>query len=148
MTLFQPLTKKLERNEIIKVVGSAESQSEHPLGAAVAEYAKESLNSNEMDAVADFEAVPGSGIKCSVTDKNGKKSTVLIGNRTWLHSNDIQLTKDVNKLMKEHEQLGKTAVLVGINGVLAAMIAISDQVKARVRHYTVRIRYKTAMHKR
>ena len=130
VTLFQPLTKKIERNEIIKTVGSAESQSEHPLGTAVAEYAKESLNCNEMDVVSDFEAVPGSGIKCFVTDSNGKKKTVLIGNRTWLHSNDIQLTKDVNKLMKEHEQLGRTAVLVGINGVLAAMIAISDQVKA------------------
>merc|ERR1719334_362423 len=28
VTLFQPLTKKIERNEIIKTVGSAESQSE------------------------------------------------------------------------------------------------------------------------
>ena len=129
VTLFQPLTKKIARNDIIRAVGSAESQSEHPLGDAVFAYAKEALGSETMDQVVDFEAVPGSGIKCKVVDSSGTSSTVLIGNRTWQHSNDIRVTKDVNKLMKEHEQLGRTAVLVSINGILAATIAISDEVK-------------------
>ena len=36
---------------------------------------------------------------------------------------------DVNKLMNEHEMLGKTAVLVSVNGVLSCMMAIADEVK-------------------
>jgi len=104
VTLFQTLTKKIAKNDIIRTVGSAESQSEHPLGAAVFQYAKNTLNSEEMDQVRDFEAVPGSGIKCNVIDQNGIASNCLIGNRTWQDSNKVRISKDVNILMKPQFQ--------------------------------------------
>ena len=53
VSLFQPLTKKIERDTIIRIVGSAESSSEHPLGSAVFNYAKEALNTETMDEVLD-----------------------------------------------------------------------------------------------
>ena len=129
VTLFQPLTKKIERNVLIKIVGAAESASEHPLGQAVFNYAKSILSTEILGKVADFEAVPGSGIKCKVTTDEGEHD-VLIGNRTWMSTNKIAVPKDVHKMMKEHEQLGKTAVLVAINNVLGSMIAIADELKS------------------
>ena len=37
---LKPLTKKIERNKLIEIVGTAESASEHPLGSAVFNFAK------------------------------------------------------------------------------------------------------------
>lgn len=46
--------------------------------------------------------------------------------------NKINVPKDVNKMMTEHELLGKTAVLVSVNSVLVCMIAIADELKELV----------------
>jgi len=125
VSVFQILTSKMPKSDIIRIVGSAESQSEHPLGTAVCNYAKQELKTEVMEKISDFKAVPGSGIECTV----GSKHRVLIGNRSWMTSNGLKITKDVNAMMKQHEELGRTAVLVSIDGLLCAMIAISDQLK-------------------
>ncbi|CBY39773.1 unnamed protein product [Oikopleura dioica] len=125
VSVFQILTSKMPKSDIIRIVGSAESQSEHPLGTAVCNYAKQELKTEVVEKISDFKAVPGSGIECTVASKHG----VLIGNRSWMTSNGLKITKDVNAMMKQHEELGRTAVLVSIDGLLCAMIAISDQLK-------------------
>ena len=49
-----------------------------------------------------------------------------------IEHNKINVPKDVNKMMTEHELLGKTAVLVSVNNVLVCMIAIADELKELV----------------
>ena len=49
-----------------------------------------------------------------------------------IEHNKINVPKDVNKMMTEHELLGKTAVLVSVNSVLVCMIAIADELKEHV----------------
>ena len=150
VTLFQPLTKKIERNVLVRIVGAAESASEHPLGQAVFNYAKEILSSEALGKVSDFEAVPGSGIKCTVTvndESEGEQvNNVLIGNRTWMSTNQIHVPKDVHKMMKEHEQLGKTAVLVSINNVLACMLAIADELKSEAQEVVAYLKRNLGLH--
>ena len=145
VTLFQALTKKIERNRLIEIVGTAESASEHPLGAAVFNFAKESLAKENLGSVKNFEAVPGSGIKCEV-GLNGEEFAILIGNRTWMSSNGMKVPKDVNKMMTEHEMLGKTAVLVAVDNVLSAMVAIADEVKAEAQQVVNYLKRHLNMH--
>ncbi|KAM6924047.1 copper-transporting ATPase 1 [Xenentodon cancila] len=54
---------------------------------------------------------------------------VLIGNREWMRRNCLQLGPDVDEAMTEHERRGRTAVLVAVDNMLCAMIAIADTVK-------------------
>ena len=49
-----------------------------------------------------------------------------------IEPNKINVPKDVNKMMTEHELLGKTAVLVSVNSILVCMIAIADELKELV----------------
>uniref|UniRef100_A0A8C9T846 Copper-transporting ATPase 2 n=1 Tax=Scleropages formosus TaxID=113540 RepID=A0A8C9T846_SCLFO len=56
--------------------------------------------------------------------------SVLIGNREWMRRNGLQVTPDVDEAMSSHESKGQTAILVAIDGVLCAMLAIADTVKA------------------
>uniref|UniRef100_A0A3Q3Q018 Copper-transporting ATPase 2 n=1 Tax=Monopterus albus TaxID=43700 RepID=A0A3Q3Q018_MONAL len=56
--------------------------------------------------------------------------SVLIGNREWMRRNGHHIGVDVDAAMSSHETKGQTAILVAIDGVLCAMLAIADTVKA------------------
>ncbi|CAN9498283.1 unnamed protein product [Ophioblennius macclurei] len=56
--------------------------------------------------------------------------SVLIGNREWMRRNGHHVGADVDAAMTSHETKGQTAILVAIDGVLCAMFAVADTVKA------------------
>uniref|UniRef100_A0A8C3DNR9 P-type Cu(+) transporter n=1 Tax=Corvus moneduloides TaxID=1196302 RepID=A0A8C3DNR9_CORMO len=58
----------LPRHKMLAIVGTAESSSEHPLGAAITKYCKKELNSETLGTCTDFQVVPGCGISCKVSN--------------------------------------------------------------------------------
>uniref|UniRef100_A0A8D3DXP8 P-type Cu(+) transporter n=1 Tax=Scophthalmus maximus TaxID=52904 RepID=A0A8D3DXP8_SCOMX len=129
---------RMPLRKILAVVGTAEASSEHPLGMAVAKHCKDELGSDVLGYCQDFQAVPGCGISCRVSSVEhllqqqgeGSSNSVLIGNREWMRRNGHHIGADVDAAMCSHETKGQTAVLVAIDGVLCAMLAIADTVKA------------------
>eukprot|EP00112_Aurelia_sp_Birch-Aquarium-sp1_P014020 Seg3.14 transcript_id=Seg3.14/GoldUCD/mRNA.D3Y31 product="Copper-transporting ATPase 1" protein_id=Seg3.14/GoldUCD/D3Y31 len=130
----------------LAIVGTAESSSEHPLGVAIAQNSKDILESDMLGQCANFEAVPGHGLRCTVSgihsftigDTNGLKPLegapegtyeVLIGNREWMMQSGLRIETDVDEVMIQHEEKGHTAVLASINGVLVGMLAVADTIK-------------------
>uniref|UniRef100_A0A8P4GBR1 P-type Cu(+) transporter n=1 Tax=Dicentrarchus labrax TaxID=13489 RepID=A0A8P4GBR1_DICLA len=138
---------KMPRSRLLAIVGTAENNSEHPLGAAITKYCKQELGTESLGACTDFQAVPGCGIRCQVSNTetllrqlpsthHGPTATkytatyvVLIGNREWMKRNCLQIRPDIDEAMIEHERRGRTAVLVAVDNLLCAMIAIADTVK-------------------
>ncbi|CAM4621555.1 unnamed protein product [Leuciscus chuanchicus] len=163
---------RLPLRKVLAVVGTAEASSEHPLGIAVAKHCKEELGTETLGSCHDFQAVPGCGISCKVSNiedllQNSSKTqetntpaakqplvtiqgattdesslvagtdsgsdcpsySVLIGNRQWMLRNGLEVTSDVDDAMSSHETKGQTAILVAIDGVLCAMLAVADTVK-------------------
>uniref|UniRef100_A0A9J8BEV5 Copper-transporting ATPase 2 n=1 Tax=Cyprinus carpio carpio TaxID=630221 RepID=A0A9J8BEV5_CYPCA len=137
---------RLPLRKVLAVVGTAEASSEHPLGMAVTKYCKEELGTETLGYCHDFQAVPGCGISCKVSSiedllQNSPKTqetntsaanpsySVLIGNRQWMMRNGLEVTADVDDAMSSHETKGQTAILVAIDGVLCAMLAVADTVK-------------------
>jgi Cu+-exporting ATPase len=113
---------KLGEDEILRLVAIAESGSEHPLGQAVVNYAKEKgIMVSNPDS---FEAISGHGIRARYADH-----TILIGNRKLMDDNNILVDKDVNLKLNMLETQGKTATLVTVDNKLAGMIALADTVK-------------------
>ncbi|CAL8290040.1 unnamed protein product, partial [Lota lota] len=156
---------------VLAVVGTAEASSEHPLGVAVAKHCKEELGAAVLGYCQDFQAVPGCGISCRVSNVEqlvaaaaeqavhlqgatmgestltaGESTlttgaqprstgsnvsySVLIGNREWMRRNGHHIGADINAAMSSHENKGQTAILVAIDGMMCAMLAIADTVKA------------------
>uniref|UniRef100_A0A1A8J3V2 P-type Cu(+) transporter n=1 Tax=Nothobranchius kuhntae TaxID=321403 RepID=A0A1A8J3V2_NOTKU len=163
----------MPRSRLLAIVGTAENNSEHPLGAAITRYCKQELNTEALGTCTDFQSVPGCGIRCQVSnteallkqvdseDNNQRNSVlvqisdtltsssshplimepqplslvqtaayvVLIGNREWMRRNGLQIRRDIDEAMIEHERRGRTAILVAVDNELCAMIAIADTVK-------------------
>uniref|UniRef100_A0A452HUI8 Copper-transporting ATPase 1 n=1 Tax=Gopherus agassizii TaxID=38772 RepID=A0A452HUI8_9SAUR len=59
---------QMPRNKILAIVGTAESNSEHPLGTAITKYCKKELDSESLGTCTDFQVVAGCGISCKVTN--------------------------------------------------------------------------------
>ena len=109
--------------EILSAIYSIESMSEHPLAKSICEYAK-SKGATSI-AVTNFEAVEGMGLKAVVNEKE-----YLIGNiknTPHIHS---------NKANEAYEKLAsdaKTPLIIAVNGVIGALIALKDTVKPNAR---------------
>src|SRR5918998_371455 len=110
-------------NELLRLAAIAESGSEHPLGQAVVNKAKEkgiAVVSNPDS----FEAVSGHGLKATYADH-----VVLIGNRKLMDDNHIPVTESIDNTLKQLEIQGKTATLVAIDNKLSGIIALADTIK-------------------
>ncbi|XP_070808277.1 copper-transporting ATPase 1 [Pituophis catenifer annectens] len=61
-------SNRIPRKKVLALVGTAESHSEHPLGAAITKYCKQELDADILGTCTDFQVVPGCGISCKVTN--------------------------------------------------------------------------------
>lgn len=109
-----------DADQLLQIAAAAEKGSEHPLGEAIVNRARELQL--ETLPVQDFRAIPGHGIAVSVTDKS-----VLLGNEKLMRDQDItiKLTEISQRLASE----GKTPMYVAIDGQMAGIIAVADVVK-------------------
>lgn len=108
-------------NELLRLVGAAERNSEHPLAEAIVEGIKE--KGIDLPNSETFEAIPGFGIESVVEGKQ-----LLIGTRRLMKKFDIDI-EAVSKSMEALEREGKTAMLIAIDKEYAGIVAVADTVK-------------------
>lgn len=112
----------LSEEEVLYMAGSAESGSEHPLGQAIVEYAKN--RNGQLGSAEGFEAITGKGIKASVDGKE-----IFVGTRKLLDESGINIDDSVEDQMGRLEEQAKTAMLVAVAGEAAGIIAVADPIK-------------------
>ncbi|MDA2270648.1 copper-translocating P-type ATPase [Bacillus thuringiensis] len=108
-------------NELLRLVGAAERNSEHPLAEAIVEGIKE--KKIDIPSSETFEAIPGFGIQSVVEGKH-----LLIGTRRLMKKFNIDI-EEVSKSMEALEREGKTAMLIAIDKEYAGIVAVADTVK-------------------
>ncbi|MGB3203143.1 MAG: heavy metal translocating P-type ATPase [Nodosilinea sp.] len=106
---------------LLKLAGSLEHNSEHPLAEAVVNYAQaQGVTLEEAQA---FEAVAGSGVQGTVAGQR-----VQMGTHRWLQELGIE-TDRLQKPWAELESQGRTVVWLAVEGQVEAILAIADAVK-------------------
>jgi P-type Cu+ transporter len=112
---------EMDEGEFLSLVGSAEKQSEHPLAQAIVEGINE--KNIQLKEVAEFEAIPGYGIKSIIEGKE-----ILVGTRRLMKQYSIDINHELEQMEKLEKQ-GKTAMLTAIDGSFAGIIAVADTIK-------------------
>lgn len=111
----------LDENELLRIAGSVEAGSEHPLGQAIVNEAKG--RGLKLNGFEEFKAVTGQGVKGKI---NG--DDVLIGSpklmRQWSVSVD-----DMKHVFEKLEDEAKTVMLVAVAGKTVGLIAVADTLK-------------------
>ena len=110
---------------LLRVAASVERGSEHPLAVAIVEEAER--RGLKLEAVSDFEALPGQGI----TGRVGIQQA-LLGSPSLLAERGIALGGLANALDRLAEE-GKTPVVVASDRIVLGAIGLSDSPKPDAR---------------
>ncbi|MEO7262611.1 MAG: heavy metal translocating P-type ATPase [Jatrophihabitantaceae bacterium] len=110
--------------QLLRLAGGLEAASEHPIARAVAAHARE--RAGALAAVSEFRNHEGLGVS-GVLDGHA----VVIGRRSWLEEQAAMAVPADLIAAAEHAQgLGHTAVWVGWDSQVRAVLAVADTVKA------------------
>ncbi|MBU1100687.1 MAG: heavy metal translocating P-type ATPase [Bacteroidetes bacterium] len=110
-----------DKKELLKIIASLESKSQHPISNAITQYAKaEGIKIIDPEL---FEDLPGFGIKGMVEGKS-----ILIGNKKLLAELCIDY-REIERDFDTYADSGKTPILVGVDEKLHGIITISDPIK-------------------
>ena len=112
----------LNRFDLLQLIASAEQHSEHPLAQAILAAAEE--EGLELLPVSHFEAIIGRGLLAQVEGRQ-----LLVGNESLMKEKNIDSSAFQEQLL-ELSQEGKTAMFVAIDGQLAAILAVADEMKS------------------
>jgi Cu+-exporting ATPase len=114
-------SENFTKKEILTLAASAEKGSEHPLGEAIVNKAKEE-NLGFLDSM-DFHAIAGYGIETIIDSKR-----ILLGNLRLMEERKIVL----NGWPEKSEFLSneaKTSIFLAIEGEVVGIIAVADTLK-------------------
>lgn len=109
-----------KENDTLQIAGALEQHSEHPLGEAIVEEAKE--RGLVFPQVTDFISITGQGVYGKI-----EESEVLIGNIKLMKAKNIEITME--KELDELASQGKTPMYMAIDGKFLGIIAVADVMK-------------------
>lgn len=112
----------LSQDDIIRVCASLESGSSHPIASAIVKEHERLFGTSPTPAT-DFENLSGHGLIGVVDGKNA-----LLGNAALMQKNDVEISL-ASSSAAALSQSGKTPLYLAIDGKLAGIVAVADELK-------------------
>ena len=112
----------ISQDELLALAASVESNSEHPLAAAIVKGAKQrGLN---VQPVTDFQSVTGGGVIGRV---NGRR--VLVGKPEFLRASGVAGFERIDNKARDLQQQGNGVMFVAVDDQTAGIVAVADPIK-------------------
>ena len=128
--------RRFTKRELLQAVAQAELRSEHPVGEAIVDTARQM--GLTLSAPSEFESLAGLGVEAVVELPSGPVR-VLAGNAAFLTQREIDpapLGADARRMAEQ----GQTAVHVALDGIPAGVIGVADPVKPEAAEAIARLR--------
>lgn len=125
VTDFEVLNKGINEKELLSIVTALEYRSQHPLASAIMKKADAENISYSSVLVEDFSSVTGKGIKGTVEGITYYIGSPILFNELGAANADKNLEQTVTALQNQ----GKTALIIGTEQNILAIIAVADEVR-------------------
>ncbi|KAL3620933.1 Polyamine N-acetyltransferase 1 [Castilleja foliolosa] len=112
--------------EVLKLAAGVESSTIHPIGKAIVAAAKASNCPNMKAVEGTFTEEPGSGAVATIDEK-----IVAVGSLEWVQRHGVAGDSPFQEF---DEFKNQSVVYVGVDGVLAGVIYVEDQIREDARH--------------
>jgi Cu+-exporting ATPase len=112
----------VEEAEALRVIGTLEEASEHPIGRAIAAAARERVGTLPVPNA--FQNHQGRGVEGMVEDR-----LAVAGRASLLDEWRFTMPDDLAEAMHDAERSGRTAILGGWDGAVKAVLVVSDTIK-------------------
>ncbi|PTQ85483.1 Cd2+/Zn2+-exporting ATPase [Trichococcus patagoniensis] len=123
VTDIQIVNDAVSRNELLRLTAAAERISEHHLGQTIVKYAHHH-GLETAESPTDTEIIKGHGLKATVAG-----SRLVAGNRKLMAQAGIPISGSAESYAVAREKTGNTVVFVAIDGTLAGLFSIADQIR-------------------
>jgi len=113
----------VDRRELVRLAGSAEDASEHPIAGAIATFSRSEVGT--LSPVDSFKNRSGLGVE-AVVDGHA----VIVGRPTMLADWGLVLSPELEAAFAAEESKGRTVVAAAIDGTVAGLFVVADRIKA------------------
>jgi len=147
LTLGKPVltdistTPTFNEDDVLRWLAAVQLRSEHPIALAIVAAAHE--RNLTLSEATNFQTVTGSGVTATVEGRH-----IVSGNARLLTESGIDDLSTFNEQIQQWGEAGKTPIYVAIDGMIAAIVAVSDPLKPTAVHAIRRLHrmgIKTAM---
>jgi P-type Cu2+ transporter len=111
-----------ELDDMLRLAGAVESDSEHPLARAIHTHAQEQVG--ELPAASNFASMTGRGVRAQV-----EGTEVAVGGPALLRDQSLQVPDDVQEHTHAWRQRGAAILYVVREGSVIGALALEDQVR-------------------
>ncbi|XKE96327.1 cadmium-translocating P-type ATPase [Metaplanococcus flavidus] len=125
VTDFEVFNKSIDEKELLSIVTALEYRSQHPLASAIMKKADAENISYSSILVEDFSSITGKGIKGTVEGITYYIGSPILFNELGAASADKNMEQNVAALQNQ----GKTAMIIGTEQTILAVIAVADEVR-------------------
>ncbi|MDR2874206.1 MAG: heavy metal translocating P-type ATPase, partial [Methanobrevibacter sp.] len=107
-----------KKNEILKIAGSLERNSTHPIAKSILKKAEE--EKIELLTPESFTNIPGLGLKATI---NNEKA--LVGNKSLMKGIKLEFEEKYQEFINQ----GKTTILIAIEDEVIGILTLNDKIK-------------------
>jgi Cu+-exporting ATPase len=111
-----------KKNEILKIAGSIERNSTHPIAKSILKKAEE--EKIKLLTPESFTNIPGLGLKAIINNKH-----VLAGNKSLMENEKIDINLKFKDKYLEFINQGKTTILIAIKNEVIGILTLNDKIK-------------------
>ncbi len=108
-------------DELLRTAAAVEVGSEHPLGRAMVEGARE--RGLELPSADDFASETGRGVRARIDGRD-----VRVGSARWMEESGVEIG-ELDEARRALEDEGKTAMFVSVDRAAAGIVAVADRLK-------------------
>ena len=112
----------VDEQELLRLAAAVETNSEHPLAAAMVEAAR--ARNLELPSTEDFHSITGAGVSAKVQGQ-----LVLVGKRDLLAESGITVPTELESRVNELLRLGHTVFYAGAGNRFLGAVAVADPIK-------------------
>lgn len=115
--------ENIDRNEILKLAGSLNQNSEHPLSNAVLNQFR--IESLQFENVKSFENISGKGVRGIINQEE-----IVLGNEALLKHFNISIPDSLKQKVIQSQAMAKTISYLAKAGKVIGFLSFSDQIKS------------------
>jgi len=117
---------QIQEHEFLRITGSVENDSEHPLAEAVVEFAKS--KQVKLSKPESFKALPALGVSAMLED-----SQIVIGSARLMSAEGLSMSTTIEKQAETWKEAGHIVVYAGWDGQVIGILGLGEKIRAEAK---------------
>lgn len=127
------LSKEIDSNKILSLAASVEQNSEHPIGKAIVEHAKN--NNIELFSPEQFHMDAGKGVYAEIEEQK-----INCGSEKYFQKTGLIIGQELTSTLESIRRNGKTSILVAAEDNIIGVIALSDKIRPNAKEMVTNLK--------